>query len=42
MQLNEHLPIPYMVDVVDYTHLDKETLKKHIDVFGKIIYKREE
>jgi len=41
VQLNEYLPIPFFVDVVDYTHLKKETLKKHIEVFGKIIYKKE-
>ena len=28
VQLNEYLPIPYFVDVVDYTHLQKEALKR--------------
>ena len=41
IKLNEYLPIPYFVDVIDYTHLKKEDLKKHIDIFGKIIYKKE-
>ena len=40
IQLNEHLPIPYMVDVVDYTHLKKKELNDHIYTFGKLIYER--
>jgi len=42
VKLNEYLPIPYFVDVIDYTHLKKEALKKHIDLYGKIIFKKEE
>lgn len=40
VQLNEYLPIPYFVDVIDYTHLEKEELKKHIDHFGELIYQK--
>jgi len=42
VQLNEYLPIPFFVDVIDYTHLKKEALKKHIDLFGKLIYVNKE
>lgn len=33
-QLNEETTIPFFVDVVDYTHLDRLELKHHIDEFG--------
>jgi len=33
-QLNEETTIPFFVDIVDYTHLDKLELKNHIDQFG--------
>lgn len=39
--LNERLPIPYKVDVVDYTTLIHTDLKKHIDRFGKILFSRQ-
>jgi predicted nucleotidyltransferase len=42
VKLNEYLPIPFFVDVIDYTHLKKNTLKKHIDLFGKTIFEKEE
>lgn len=42
IQLNEYIPIPFFVDVIDYSHLKKKELKKHIEVFGKLIYKRKE
>lgn len=31
-------PMPYLFDIIDYTHLDNEALKDHIDRVGKIIY----
>jgi Predicted nucleotidyltransferases len=37
--LNEELPIPYMVDVVDYQSLTHQALIEHIDRVGIIIYK---
>jgi len=40
VQLNEYLPLPYFVDVIDYSHLKKDELIRHIDNFGKVIYKR--
>ncbi len=40
--LNEAAPaFPYKVDVVDYNSLENSELKKHIDEYGKIIYRRE-
>ncbi|CCQ98330.1 DNA polymerase beta domain protein region [[Clostridium] ultunense Esp] len=36
--LNEELPIPYMVDVVDYNSLSHKELKEHIDRVGKKLY----
>ncbi|MEO7485302.1 MAG: nucleotidyltransferase domain-containing protein [Ferruginibacter sp.] len=38
--LNEILPIPYRVDVIDYVTLKHEGLKKHIDTVGKTFYKK--
>jgi hypothetical protein len=32
-------PMPYFFDIVDYTHLNHQKLKEHIDRVGKIIYK---
>jgi predicted nucleotidyltransferase len=37
--LNEELPIPYMVDVVDYHSLSHQNLIDHIDKVGISIYK---
>ena len=34
----ENGPMPYFVDIVDYSHLDHKNLKEHIDRVGKIIY----
>lgn len=36
--LNEELPIPYMVDVVDYNSLEHRELKEHIDRVGVKFY----
>lgn len=38
--LNEELPIPYMVDVIDYTSLQQAELKEHIDRVGIEFYTR--
>ncbi|QXM06663.1 nucleotidyltransferase domain-containing protein [Crassaminicella indica] len=40
VELNEKLPLPYYFDVVHYEGLKHEGLKKHIDKFGKVFYKR--
>lgn len=36
--LEEQGPLPYLFDVVDYTHLNHAELKEHIDRVGKVIY----
>jgi predicted nucleotidyltransferase len=41
-KLNESVPIPYQVDVVDFTHLDNPELKKHIEEHGKVFYDKKE
>lgn len=38
--INQELPIPYMVDVVDYYSLQHQELKEHIDRVGAIFYKK--
>ena len=38
--LNEELPLPYLFDVVDYHAIQSQDLKKHIDQYGQVIYKR--
>jgi predicted nucleotidyltransferase len=38
--LNNAAPFLYKVDVLEYNKLDNEELKKHIDDFGKVIFKR--
>lgn len=38
--INEELPIPYMVDVVDYCSLKHQELREHIDRVGVRFYKR--
>ena len=39
--LNQELPIPYFVDVLDYKTINNEALKQHIDREGKLVYARE-
>ena len=39
--LNQELPIPYFVDVLDYNGLSNLSLKRHIDTKGKVIYEKE-
>ncbi|BCJ85668.1 nucleotidyltransferase family protein [Effusibacillus dendaii] len=38
--INEELPIPYTVDVIDYNSLNHKELKEHIDRVGIKFYKR--
>jgi predicted nucleotidyltransferase len=40
-QISEELPIPYMVDVVDYNTLQHHELREHIDRVGLNFYKRD-
>ncbi|HED05295.1 MAG TPA: nucleotidyltransferase domain-containing protein [Ignavibacteria bacterium] len=41
IKLNEQLPIPYFIDIVNYAEIQNENLKKHIDREGKVFYSRE-
>lgn len=38
--LNEVYPLPYFFDVIDYNTISNDRLKAHIDLEGKVIYKR--
>lgn len=38
--LNEEYPLPYFFNVVNYSNISNEELKKHIDFLGKLIYRR--
>lgn len=40
--LNERLPLPYQIDLVDYSHIASPALKQHIDEHGVEIWKRQE
>ncbi len=35
---NEELPIPYQIDIVDYSTIDNPDLKEHIDRVGLLFY----
>lgn len=37
--LEEQSPMPYLFDIIDYTHLEHDELKLYIERVGKIIYK---
>ncbi|MGL5256262.1 MAG: nucleotidyltransferase domain-containing protein [Proteocatella sp.] len=39
-ELNEEYPLPYFFDVIHYDIISNEQLKKHIDEFGKLIYRK--
>ncbi|MEA2012484.1 MAG: nucleotidyltransferase domain-containing protein [Verrucomicrobiota bacterium] len=41
-KLNEESPLPYFFDVLNYNPVSNEELIKHIDSFGKGIYKQRE
>ena len=38
--LNQELPIPYFIDIVDYKNITNVNLIKHIDAEGKLIFTR--
>ena len=38
--LEDQSPLPYLFDIVDYTHLNHLELKAHIDGAGEIVYER--
>lgn len=38
--LNEESPLPYFCDILDYSLIDNEELKNHIDRVGQSIYKK--
>lgn len=37
-ELEEESPMPYLFDIVDYTHLNHKELREHIQRVGKVIY----
>ena len=39
-KLEDEGPLPYFIDIVDYTHLNHKELKEHIDKFGVVIFER--
>lgn len=39
--LEEQGPLPYLFDIVDYTHLNHKELREHIDRIGKLIFSRQ-
>ncbi len=41
-RLNERLPLPYQYDIVDYSHIESQALKHHIDEHGVEIWRRED
>jgi len=38
--LNEEIPLPYFIDVLNFDQINNEELKKHIRDFGKVFYKK--
>lgn len=38
--LEDQGPLPYLFDIIDYTHLNHDELKAHIDRVGKVIYEK--
>ncbi|MDK2919775.1 MAG: uncharacterized protein PWQ37_2508 [Candidatus Petromonas sp.] len=42
VMLNEELPIPYYFDIVHYDSLKNDSLKIHIDTYGKLFYTNSE
>jgi len=39
-KLNEELPVPYFVDIINYNSINLKELKEHIENSGKIIYEK--
>lgn len=40
-QLEDESPMPYLFDIVDFTHLNHKELREHIEKVGKVIYESE-
>lgn len=40
-KLEEEGPMPYFIDIIDYTHLNHKDLKNHIDRVGAVIYEKD-
>lgn len=40
LEHQDESPMPYLFDIVDYTHLEHKELKEHIDRIGKMIYEK--
>lgn len=38
--LEDQGPLPYLFDIVDYTHLNHQELINHIDRVGKVIFEK--
>ncbi len=38
--LNEEYPIPYFFDILNYNEISNQELKSHIDIEGKLLYKK--
>jgi predicted nucleotidyltransferase len=41
-KLNEEVPIPYFVDVIDLKAIKNKKLQEHIEQHGVVIYQRED
>ena len=41
VKVNEEMPIPYSVDIIDYSSLTHPDLQEHINSVGKLLYQRE-
>lgn len=39
-RLEEQGPLPFFFDIVDYSHLEHQELKEHIEKVGKVIFDR--
>lgn len=39
-RLEEQGPLPYFFDIIDYSHLNHQELKEHIERVGKVIFDR--
>jgi len=37
-ELEDESPMPYLFDIIDYTHLNHNELREHIERVGKLIY----
>ena len=40
-ELNERLPIPYFIDIINFETLTNKNLKEHILKEGKLLFKRD-